>query len=320
MTLKRAGSVTICEEDQPGALPPRKKQRLHIIIPSEDLMAASPPEAEHDLSFLSATSSGSADSLFDAVEQDTPPEEDIPIACRNPPVAISGLHFDPALLLPPELATQVFDFCQRTYFQTPGANQVMLFGRFPDPTSSSLTSSAGFPPILVSLLQTLENVLRPSLPKGTFGLLFPETPTQARQAIINLYHPGEGITPHVDLLGRYADGIIGVSFGSGCVMRFDEVVSPTRERNLEQTLARQDLFLPERSVLVLTEDARYKWTHGIDKRMEDRVLGTPTSKGNGASEGRSTAPCEEAVSIKRRTRISVTFRWMLSGADVVGAE
>ncbi|KAH6912465.1 hypothetical protein BKA70DRAFT_1263902 [Coprinopsis sp. MPI-PUGE-AT-0042] len=297
MTLKRAGSVTICEEDQPGALPPRKKQRLHIIIPSEDLMAASPPEAEHDLSFLSATSSGSADSLFDA-------------HVEIPPVAISGLHFDPALLLPPELATQVFDFCQRTYFQTPGANQVMLFGRFPDPTSSSLTSSAGFPPILVSLLQTLENVLRPSLPKGTFGLLFPETPTQARQAIINLYHPGEGITPHVDLLGRYADGIIGVSFGSGCVMRFDEV----------QTLARQDLFLPERSVLVLTEDARYKWTHGIDKRMEDRVLGTPTSKGNGASEGRSTAPCEEAVSIKRRTRISVTFRWMLSGADVVGAE
>lgn len=316
MALKRAGStpLTTCGEDQSGASQPRKKQRLHIIIPTVDEVALPSLEDEYDLSFLSASSSGSANSLFDDVEQATNQEEGhIPIACRNPPDGIRGLYFDPSLLLPTELATEVFDFCQRTYFQTPGANQVMLFGRFPDPTSTTiLTSHSGFPPLLVSLLETLEVVLRPSLPKETFELLFPEKPMQARQAIINLYLPGEGITPHVDLLGRYADGIIGVSFGSGCVMRFDKVESPSCSK--QEAEKRHGLFLPERSVVVLSKDARYKWTHGIDKRKEDCVSVNPSSEVENSGSHR------EAILVKRRTRISVTFRWMLAGADVVGAE
>jgi hypothetical protein len=38
-------------------------------------------------------------------------------------------------------------------------------------------------------------------------------------AIINLYHPGDGITPHVDLL-RFADGIAIVSLGDAAIMNF----------------------------------------------------------------------------------------------------
>jgi alkylated DNA repair dioxygenase AlkB len=109
-----------------------------------------------------------------------------------------------------------------------------------------------------------------------------------------MYDPGEGITPHVDLLGRYGDGIIGVSLGSGCVMRFDSTEDPSLVH---------ELYLPSRSILVLSGDARYKWTHGIDKRMKDYVV----------SDNDVSSAWHE-----RGRRISITLRWLLPGADVVG--
>nr|GAT60507.1 predicted protein [Mycena chlorophos] len=152
------------------------------------------------------------------------------------------------------------------------------------------------PRLLRDLLSILSPLLRHSLPNAIHTLLFPAIPRMARQAIVNLYHPGEGITPHVDLLGRYADGIVGVSFGSGCVMRFDRTDSDDTDD------PPRHLFLPERSVIVLCGDARYKWLHGIERRTEDVVVG----------------PDGSLVSIARTRRVSVTFRWLLPGADVVG--
>ena len=136
----------------------------------------------------------------------------------------------------------------------------------------------------------------------------------ARQAIINLYKPGEGISPHVDLLGRYADGIIGVSLGSGCVMHFDKVLRDDQEAE-ENT--RWDVYLPERSIIVLSKEARYDWTHGIEKKTGDPVESS-------ASEGDNSSPRVVGASqrpwtrVERRVRLSVTFRWLLPGADVVG--
>jgi len=220
-------------------------------------------------------------------------EDDTPVASlTNPP--IPGLYFDPAVRISDELERLVMDFCHKTYFTAPGANQVMLFGRAPQCSDPEGDSDSGLPPLLKTLLDAVSLSLKPSLSKATFDLLFPSTPTQARQAIINLYYPGEGITPHVDLLGRYADGIMGVSLGSGCTMRFDEASG-------NDSGQRYDLYLPERSVVVLSEEARYQWTHGIDKRQRDLVAGED-------GEGRW---------VDRGVRISVTFRWMLEGADVL---
>ncbi|KAF8885789.1 hypothetical protein BD779DRAFT_1430257, partial [Infundibulicybe gibba] len=205
---------------------------------------------------------------------------------------IPGLYFTPSLLLPQPLADALMSYCLQTYFTSPNINQIMLFGRFsPGNTTSS------FPPPLNSLLSTLSDLLRPTLPAATHALLFPTSPTQARQAILNLYTPGEGISPHVDLLGRFGDGIIGVSFGSGCVMGFQRDAGDSVEAE------GWDLYLPARSLLVLSEDARYKWTHGIEKCCRDYVAE------EGGSGGRW---------IERGVRLSITFRWLLPGADVVG--
>ena len=68
----------------------------------------------------------------------------------------------------------------------------------------------------------------------------------------------------------------------------------------------EDIYLPVGSVYVMSGDARYGWTHGIDRRKVDRVQENP-----GDQVGRI---------IERSVRISITFRWLLPGADVVGGK
>jgi hypothetical protein len=188
-----------------------------------------------------------------------------------------------------------------------GINQVMLFGR----AGRDGGESTAFPPFLNALLAaTSELLLRHStLSRETHAMLFPppnDRVPRARQAIINLYHPGGGISPHVDLLNRFGDGIVGVSLGSGTSMRFAR-----GERNVEGDGAGGDrdhheIWLPPRSVLVLTGEARYKWTHGIVPRMKDKV--------------EDVAGRDEWQWQERGVRVSVTFRWLLPGAEIVGGD
>ena len=241
------------------------------------------------------------------------------VLARRTAPPVPGLFFDPAILLPDGLGDDLMWTCIRTFFRDGIANQVMLFERSspPSPDDPSPTATLGLPPFLTDLLATLEDLLRPAVPSTVHDLLFSpspashEGPPRARQAIINLYWPGEGISPHVDLLDRYGDGIIGVSLGSGCAMRF------AKEDSNESGDGKGDgsepepepepcaLYLPKGSVLVMTEEARYKWTHGIEKRYEDLV--------------EESSESEQRVLLTRDVRLSITFRWLLPGADVVGS-
>jgi hypothetical protein len=196
------------------------------------------------------------------------------------------------------------------YFHDTNVNQVMLFGRVL-PSSAGDNVQSGIPLFLTELLSTISELLVPELPARTHALLFPppDAPIRARQAILNLYHPGEGITPHVDLLKRFGDGIVGISLGSGCVMSFNK--EPSEESRATSGVQVQkvcgegaedwELYLPERSIIVLTEEARYEWKHGIQGRRADFVRG---------EHGR------EAEWIARGVRLSITFRWLLPGAEV----
>jgi len=198
------------------------------------------------------------------------------------------------------------------YFRNESVNQVMLFGRA-HPPSTDGNSQSGIPPFLTELLSTISELLLPELPARTHALLFPppDTPLRARQAILNLYHPGEGISPHVDLLNRFDDGILGISLGSGCVLSFRKELreelcqgtSSVQVAGVDATSDEQHLYLPERSIVVLSEDARYKWTHGIHGRTKDFVRGERDGEGEWITRG---------------VRMSITFRWLLPGAEIVG--
>ncbi|KAI8989883.1 hypothetical protein BD414DRAFT_485422 [Trametes punicea] len=236
-------------------------------------------------------------------------EPHIVVAKRIAP-PIPGLYFDPSILLPEALADDLMWTCIRTFFREGTVNQVMLFERGPSSSPSPASStSSGLPACLTDLISLLADLLRPAVPPATHELLFSPSPSshrgppRARQAILNLYWPGEGISPHVDLLDRYGDGIIGVSLGSGCAMQF----ARSSEDSDASAEAKGEcaLYLPKGSVLVITEEARYRWTHGIEKRFDDLVEDFPGSAQN--------------VRLERDVRLSITFRWLLPGADVVGS-
>ncbi len=70
------------------------------------------------------------------------------------------------------------------------------------------------------------------------------------QVIINEYLQGKGISPHIDL-EIFGDTIASLSLGSSCTMDFTKGEE------------RVSLLLPQRSLLILTDEARYTWKHGI---------------------------------------------------------
>lgn len=101
---------------------------------------------------------------------------------------------------------------------------------------------------------------------------------RADQVIINEYKKGQGISHHVDCEPCFKNTIISLSLGSSCIMTFklgvDNINIP--------------FFLERRSLILLKDDARYKYMHGIPARKTDTW-----TDGN---------------KYKRDRRISLTFR------------
>jgi alkylated DNA repair protein alkB family protein 8 len=92
--------------------------------------------------------------------------------------------------------------------------------------------------------------------------------TKINQLTINCYDPGEGIGPHSDsekLFGR--DAIIVVSISSGIVMDF-----------LKEDV-RKLVDVGRRSLLIMSEEARLHWKHGIRNRKIDYVNGNLKKRG-----------------------------------------
>lgn len=97
------------------------------------------------------------------------------------------------------------------------------------------------------------------------------------QLIVNEYKQGQGIASHVDCEPCFGDTIISLSLGSSCVMDF--INKGTKEK--------VEVLLEPRSLVVLKDDARYLWTHGILGKKTDYFRGQK---------------------YERTTRISLTFR------------
>lgn len=96
------------------------------------------------------------------------------------------------------------------------------------------------------------------------------------QMLVNEYLPGQGIAMHRDY-DPFDRTVVSLSLLSACVMDFRHVA----------TKARESLLLDRRSLLILSDEARYDWEHGIARRKKDRWHG---------------------LVIPRARRLSVTFR------------
>ncbi|XP_017868833.1 PREDICTED: alkylated DNA repair protein alkB homolog 8 [Drosophila arizonae] len=105
------------------------------------------------------------------------------------------------------------------------------------------------------------------------------------QLTVNEYEPGQGIPPHVDTHSAFKDPILSLSLQSDVVMDF---------RRGDQLV---HVLLPRRSLLVMSGESRYDWTHGIRPKHID-VVATPS--GSLTTQARSK-------------RTSLTFRRLRRG-------
>jgi alkylated DNA repair dioxygenase AlkB len=105
------------------------------------------------------------------------------------------------------------------------------------------------------------------------------------QVIVNEYLPGQGIAAHVDCEPCFGDTIAVVSLGSPVLMDFNGLACGHKA----------SIDLVPGSLLVITDEARYRWKHGIAARLTD-----PTVLGRRP----------------RRRRVSVTFRQVVTGQGI----
>lgn len=124
------------------------------------------------------------------------------------------------------------------------------------------TPAAEFPPILEELRVRLTKL--PGI-----GYL--------DQLTVNEYTPGVGLSPHVDTHSPFGDAILSLSVAGSAVMAF------------RKEGQRRAIFLPPRSLLLLTGESRFGWEHSIPHRKSD--------------------PLEDGSIVPRSNRrISFTFR------------
>eukprot|EP00467_Chlorarachnion_reptans_P018647 CAMPEP_0114527464 /NCGR_PEP_ID=MMETSP0109-20121206/23633_1 /TAXON_ID=29199 /ORGANISM="Chlorarachnion reptans, Strain CCCM449" /LENGTH=632 /DNA_ID=CAMNT_0001709437 /DNA_START=166 /DNA_END=2064 /DNA_ORIENTATION=- len=100
------------------------------------------------------------------------------------------------------------------------------------------------------------------------------------QVTVNEYEPGQGIRPHVDTPEAFGTHISSLSLLSDIVMDF----------RYPKSTEKKSIILPRRSLLVLTKEARYTWSHGIAHRSFD---------------------CLHGNVVKRSRRVSLTLRRIL---------
>ncbi|KAF9986259.1 Alpha-(1,3)-fucosyltransferase 11 [Modicella reniformis] len=129
------------------------------------------------------------------------------------------------------------------------------------------------------------------------------------QSIMNLYYPGNGIKPHVDL-ARFEDGIVIISLLSAINMDFYPALNPMSPNDPPQghtptpssvDESRNPSFtvrLEPGSIISMQGSARYEWEHGIQETTQDLVNGEW---------------------IQRKIRVSVTLRKMRMSAWEVGS-
>jgi len=103
--------------------------------------------------------------------------------------------------------------------------------------------------------------------------------TTPDQVIVNEYGPGQGISAHVDCVPCFGGTIASLTLGSGAIMQFQNV----------KTTDKEEQYLQERSLIVLSGEARYEWAHAIPGRKSDIVNG---------------------FKLERSRRVSLTFRTM----------
>ncbi|XP_059295095.1 uncharacterized protein LOC132048188 isoform X2 [Lycium ferocissimum] len=169
------------------------------------------------------------------------------------------------------------------WFAESSSNQAMRFGDLP---GWAVELSSSIHEVIVSDNYVAESE---NCEKGKEACIFPQDLLWREplfdQLIVNMYQPGEGICPHVDLM-RFEDGIAIVSLESSCVMHFSRVKSETCKAQDPQQ--KVPVLLTPGCLILMWGEARYLWKHEINRKPGFQIW--------------------EGQEIDQNRRISVTLR------------
>ncbi|KAF9123164.1 hypothetical protein BGW39_009212 [Mortierella sp. 14UC] len=233
-------------------------------------------------------------------------QQHLPLPNHLPHKHVPGLCLHTNVLSDKDQARLMAQITEKNFFKAGQQNQAMCFGQCDLAWLNWLICER----LLLHPQETEAGVLKEPYCSSSWTTRIP----LFDQSIMNLYFPGNGIKPHVDL-ARFEDGIVIISLLSAINMDFYKAQtpmspndppegrssSPKQEQSKEQGGQRVPDFtvrLEPGSVLTIQGKARYEWEHGIQETMEDLVEGGET--------------------VRRKIRVSITLRKMRSAAWEVG--
>jgi len=171
---------------------------------------------------------------------------------------MQGLTYVPDFITPDQEA-QLVALIDNSKWNTSLTRRTQHYGYEYDYKSKDLKTADAIPKVFLDILQPLV-----------------KTNNYPNQVIVNEYLPGQGISKHTDA-SMFKDVILSLSLLSDINMIF------RRNTDIEEKR------LERRSLLVLTGDARWNWTHEIPGRKYDTVNGHK---------------------VERSRRISLTYRYV----------
>ncbi|XP_031402612.1 alkylated DNA repair protein ALKBH8 homolog [Punica granatum] len=185
---------------------------------------------------------------------------------------ISGLWICRDFLSPEQQLSLLSSIRSEGWFAESSLNQAMRFGDFP-PWLNELCYSIREAVLIGDNLSEHDIV---AADEHGAGCLFPILPPELLgreplfdQLIVNLYHKGQGICAHVDLM-RFDDGIAIISLESPCVMHFSLATSDIQEAEEEYHVhpvpSKVPVYLSPGSLVIMSGEARYGWKHEINRK------------------------------------------------------
>ena len=182
--------------------------------------------------------------------------EDVPSGRMGEPDSVAvpeipGLKYLPDFLGSAE-QRRTLEIIDRSDWMSPLERAVQHYGWRYDYRSRVVTADMRIGPLPDWLEALAQRLYRET---GFFG-------RAPDQAIVNEYQPGQGIAMHIDRQ-CFGDTVATVSLGDIWQMDF-------RPLGADRS-ATEHMTLAPGSALILTDDARHRWLHGIAKRRRERL-------------------------------------------------
>ncbi|CAK9870761.1 unnamed protein product [Sphagnum jensenii] len=235
-------------------------------------------------------------------QQQSPVEAQVPVFTLTKDIGIPGLSLYTDFISP-EDEQELLTAVDAEQWTTLAKRRVQHYGyeflyktRNVDKNQKLGVLPLSVEPVLskVALLSEMTHAKEPSLPLD--------------QLTVNEYPRGVGLSPHIDTHSAFEGSIISLSLAGPCIMEFrkykKKTVTPVDEishvpdlqemshqedgvndqevanlRQLNMEMERKALFLPQRSLLIMSEEARYAWYHYIPHHKLDDINGQIVSRG-----------------------------------------